>query len=207
MRNTKIITFAPIIAFATLKAVSLQLTGMIMMRKIQQAMQGDAIWARIHPAFIPVTGMKSHMAKFPALLPRSRLEKTEISGTEPARPVIWTHRGRGMRRDLGNRASLPSHMNTSRLRQGETSETGLIWSALEQIWPTIESVSTRIKKQENRNTGSNPDFSYPNLSPLPLRYHKRRPAKIPKILSTYTSKLSFLTVTSTTAEASPFHNF
>ena len=88
MRNTKIINFAPIIAFATLKAVSLQLTGMLMMRKIQQAMQGDAIWARIHPAFIPVTGMKSHMEKFPARLPRSRLEKTEISGTEPARPVI-----------------------------------------------------------------------------------------------------------------------
>ena len=95
MRNTKIITFAPSIAFATLKAVSLQLTGMLMMRKIQQAMQGDAIWARIHPAFIPVTGMKSHMEKFPARLPRSRLEKTEISGTEPARPVIWTHRGKG----------------------------------------------------------------------------------------------------------------
>ena len=88
MRNTKIINFAPIIAFATLKAVSLQLTGMLMMRKIQQAMQGDAIWARIHPAFIPVTRMKSQMEKFPARLPRSRLEKTEISGTEPARPVI-----------------------------------------------------------------------------------------------------------------------
>ena len=84
MRNTKIINFAPIIAFATLKAVSLQLTGMLMMGKIQQAMQDDSIWARIHPAFIPLTGMKSHMAKFPARLPRSRLEKTEISGTEPA---------------------------------------------------------------------------------------------------------------------------
>ena len=72
MRNTKIITFAPIIAFATLKAISLQLTGMLMMRKMQQAMQDDAIWARIHPAFIPVTGLTSrltsHMAKFPARL-------------------------------------------------------------------------------------------------------------------------------------------
>ena len=94
-RNTKIITFAPIIAFATLKAVSLRLTGMPMMRKIQQAMQGDAIWARIHPAFIPVTGMKSHMEKFQARLTRSRLEKN---------------------RDLGNRASPPCHMNTSRQR-------------------------------------------------------------------------------------------
>ena len=32
------------------------------------------------------------MAKFPARLPRSRLEKAKISGTEPARPLIWTHR-------------------------------------------------------------------------------------------------------------------
>ena len=64
----KIITFAPIIAFATLKAISLQLTGMLMMRKMQQAMQDDAIWARIHPAFIPVTGLTSLMAKFPARL-------------------------------------------------------------------------------------------------------------------------------------------
>ena len=37
MRNTKIITFAPIIAFATLKAISLQLIAMLMIRKIQQA--------------------------------------------------------------------------------------------------------------------------------------------------------------------------
>ena len=88
MRNTEIITFAPIIAFATLKAVLLQLTGMLMMSKLQQAMQDDAIWARIHPALIPVTGLKSHMAKFPARLPRSRLEKTEISRTEPACPLI-----------------------------------------------------------------------------------------------------------------------
>ena len=57
-----------------------------MMRKMHQAMQDDAIRARIHPAFIPLTGLKSHMAKFPARLPRSLLEKTEISGTEPACP-------------------------------------------------------------------------------------------------------------------------
>ena len=37
MRNTKIISFAPIIAFATLKAESLQLIAMLMMRKMQQA--------------------------------------------------------------------------------------------------------------------------------------------------------------------------
>ena len=51
-RITKIITFTPIIASATLRAVSLQLNGMLMMRKIQQAMQDDAIrTARIHPGF------------------------------------------------------------------------------------------------------------------------------------------------------------
>ena len=44
-------TFAPIIiASATPKAVSLQLNGMLMIWKIQQAMQDDAIrTARIHP--------------------------------------------------------------------------------------------------------------------------------------------------------------
>ena len=57
-RNTKNLTFVPSIASATLKAVSLQLNGMFMISKIQQAMQDDAIQtARIHPAFILVTGM------------------------------------------------------------------------------------------------------------------------------------------------------
>ena len=67
--NRKIITLTPIIALATLIAVSLQLNGMLMMWKIQQAMQDDAEFIRrIHPAFVPV--------------------KTEISGTEPASPLI-----------------------------------------------------------------------------------------------------------------------
>ena len=39
----KVITFVPIIALATLIAVSLQLNGMLMMWKIQQAMRDDAI--------------------------------------------------------------------------------------------------------------------------------------------------------------------
>ena len=42
-RNTNLITFAPTIALVTLKIVSLQLNGMLMMWKIQQAMQDDAI--------------------------------------------------------------------------------------------------------------------------------------------------------------------
>ena len=50
-QNTKIISFGPILVSVTLKAVSLQLNGMIMMWKIQQAMQDDAIqMARVHPA-------------------------------------------------------------------------------------------------------------------------------------------------------------
>ena len=42
------------LASVTFKAVSLQLNGMLMMWKTQQAMQDDAIWtARIHPAAHP----------------------------------------------------------------------------------------------------------------------------------------------------------
>ena len=56
--ETKNLTFVPTIASATLKAVSPQLNGMFIISKIQQAMQDDAIQtARIHPAFILVTGM------------------------------------------------------------------------------------------------------------------------------------------------------
>ena len=42
-RNTKIITFVSVIALATIIAVSLQLNGMLMMWKIQQATQDGAI--------------------------------------------------------------------------------------------------------------------------------------------------------------------
>ena len=64
----------------TLKAVSLQLNGMLMMWKIQQAMQDDAIrTARIHPAVHP--GNLCSYGKISSPL-------TEISGTEPARPLI-----------------------------------------------------------------------------------------------------------------------
>ena len=69
-------------ASVTLKAVSLQLNGMLMMCKIQQAMKDDAIrTTRFIPPFIPVTGMKCSYGKISSPL-------TEISGTEPARPLI-----------------------------------------------------------------------------------------------------------------------
>ena len=69
-------TFGPVISLVTLTAVSLQLNGMLMMWKIQQAMQNDAIrTARIHRKISsPLTGIS--------------VGKTEISGTEPARPLI-----------------------------------------------------------------------------------------------------------------------
>ena len=56
MAKHKVITFAPIIVLATLIAVSLQLNGMLMMRKIQQAKQDDTeLIRRTHPSFISVT--------------------------------------------------------------------------------------------------------------------------------------------------------
>ena len=49
-------------------------------------------------------------------------------------------------------------------------------------------VSVSIKKKENRNPGSNPDLSYPNLF-LSTTTLPHRPSKILKRLSTRTSKL------------------
>ena len=79
MAKHKSFTFAPVVASATLQAVSLQLNGMLMMWKIQQAMQDDAIWtARIHPAFFPVTGLKYSYGKISSPV------------TETARPLMNT---------------------------------------------------------------------------------------------------------------------
>ena len=44
------------------------------------------------PPFIPVTGMKCSYGKIPSPLTEISVGKTEISGTESARPPIWTHR-------------------------------------------------------------------------------------------------------------------
>ena len=104
-RNTKAITFEPIIASATLTAVSLQLNGMLMMCTIQQAMRDDAIRAaRSHSLCSCV-----HMAKCPAFFPISRLEK-KPSSQEPSKPTLsYEHnenftKDSEVKRDFGNLA-------------------------------------------------------------------------------------------------------
>ena len=103
MANTKILTLGHIIAWVTFKAVSLQLNGILMMRKIVQEMQDNAIQtARIHPAVHLGNGMKCSHNKISSLL-------TENYGTEPAR-LSYDHIENFIKflevwRDLGNRAS------------------------------------------------------------------------------------------------------
>ena len=91
--ETQNYNFTPIIALATLIAVSLQLNGMLMIWKIQQTMQDDAEFIRrIHPG--------------------NRAEVFIWQNFQPAyRDPGWKNR------DLGNRASPPSHMNTSKILQ------------------------------------------------------------------------------------------
>ena len=84
-------------ASVTLKAVSLQLNGMLMMCKIQQAMKDDAIrTTRIHPAV--------HSANRDEVFIWQNFQP-------PCRDLGWKNR------DLGNRTSPPSHMNTSKIFQ------------------------------------------------------------------------------------------
>ena len=72
----------------TLIAVSLQLNGVLMMWKIKQTMQDDTEFVRrIHPALIPVTGLKCSYGKIFSPLTEIPVGKTEISGTEPAHPL------------------------------------------------------------------------------------------------------------------------
>ena len=109
-RNTKILTFAPIIASATLKAVSLQLNGMLMMWKIhriQQAMLrccNDAIRnARIHPAIMfilvtLVTGLKCWYGKISS--PLTEISGIETAGRQRGHPLIHTSKILQVRRDL-----------------------------------------------------------------------------------------------------------
>ena len=77
MAKHKVITFAPIKALATLiMAVSLLTVNAEFIRTI-------------HPAFIPVTRLKSSYGKnFQPAAYRDQGGKTEIWETEPARPLI-----------------------------------------------------------------------------------------------------------------------
>ena len=80
MAKHKVITFVPVIALATLIAVSLLSNGMLLMWKIQQEKQDDAEFIRrirIHPAFIPVTELKCSYGKFSSLLTKIPVGKTE----------------------------------------------------------------------------------------------------------------------------------
>ena len=105
-RNTKILTFCPTIASLTLTAVSLQLNGMVMMWKIQQAMQDDAIrTARIPPV------VHDHPVNRDEVFIWQNFPLTEISGTtEPVRPLIRTHRNFAknleVRWEIGNRTHM-----------------------------------------------------------------------------------------------------
>ena len=83
--NTKILSFGPImIAFVTLKAVSLRLNGILIMWQCKTMLSGPPEFI---PPFIPVPGMKCSYGKISSPL-------TEISGTEPACPRIWTHQSK-----------------------------------------------------------------------------------------------------------------
>ena len=90
-RNTKILTFGPILPSVTLKAVSLQLNACLWCGKYsRQCKTMPSIWtARIHPA--------TH--------PGNRDEVFIWQNFQPAY------------RDLGNLASPPSHMNKAKLLQ------------------------------------------------------------------------------------------
>ena len=87
-RNTKILTFGPILPSVTLKTVSLQLNGMLMMWKIQQAMQDDAIRAaRIHPGNRDEVFIWQNFQ--PAYRDLGTLEKPRSrEPSQPARPLI-----------------------------------------------------------------------------------------------------------------------
>ena len=87
--ETKILTYWPSIARVTLNAVSLQLHGMLMIWKIQQAMQDDAIQnARIHPAVHPGNRYEVFIWQNFQSAYRDQGWKTETSETEPARPAL-----------------------------------------------------------------------------------------------------------------------
>ena len=88
MVKHKVITLAPAIALETLKAVSLLSNRMLMMKKIQQQ---SKTMQNSFEELIPVTGLNCWNGRISSPLAKIPAGKTEISATEPARPLIWTH--------------------------------------------------------------------------------------------------------------------
>ena len=88
MVKHKVITFAPVTALETLKAVSLLSNGMLMMKKIQRQ---SKTMQNSFEELIPVTGLNCWNGRISSPLAKIPAGKTEISATEPARPLIWTH--------------------------------------------------------------------------------------------------------------------
>ena len=80
---------------------------------------------------------------------------------------------------------------------------------LENFLPIIECVSIKRKKivTQGRTWTSNPDLSYPKLSPLPLLNTTTPTRQNSEKFKLYTSKLSSLTATLMTGDPSPFRNF
>ena len=109
-KRNLVITFAPIMALATLLAVSLQFNGLLMMWKLIRQSKtmpfGPPCWVmklrcyvidhlthallrRIHP------GNRDEVfiwKNFSSPLTEIPVGKTEITVTELGRPLIWTHR-------------------------------------------------------------------------------------------------------------------
>ena len=84
-RNTKILTLGPILASATLKAVSLQLNGCLWCGKYsRQCKTMPSRQPEFILPFIPLTGMKCSYSKTSSPL-------TKILGTEPVRLLIWAN--------------------------------------------------------------------------------------------------------------------
>ena len=82
-----------------------------------------------------------------------------------------------------------------------------IFTTLKKFWTCYwKCFYEKERKSQPRAKPGLESGLYPNLSLIPLTL-PHQPAKIPKILSKYTNKLSFLTVTSITGDPSPFRKF
>ena len=90
------------------------------------------------PPFIPVTGMKCSYGKISSPLTEISVGKTEISGTEPARPLIWTHRKfyKGFRGEARSR------------KQGQPGQPGSYEEALNALFPAVNWIFANWSKSK-----------------------------------------------------------